>query len=215
MKIILTILALLLPVTAYATESGPSVKMVERETKEGVIEYPHLSGLKDAAVERKVNDDIIKQFADRKCDASEEDQNGIHNIYFNAVSEITQFTPKVLSFTVRLDYDCSGAYPDFYDRPITYDLKTGEVVELEDLLKPDRDSEKFGAFVMDNYKSEEQSCNDSFAGLTHNDFSFYLKPGAIVFIPNLNHASRVCEEPIEIPLEKIKPYLKAGTVLTK
>lgn len=193
---------------AQADVTAPSATLEGKKSDQGDISYPKLWAVKDPAIEKSVNDAILKEAAGWSCDAEEKTAD----TDFNAISEVRLLKPDTFSYTINFDYFCGGAYPDAHMETRNYDLTTGKLLTLEDLLNADLAGEKLAAFVTKDYVPAVEECEGAFEDRTWN---FYLTEDAMVFLPEMPHVAQACVEEFKIPLSKLKPYLLPGTILNR
>lgn len=113
------------------------------------VEYPSISGLKDPALEEKINQliyDEIKSVLEKQFYVSSESGLGLE---LDRACYITLMTDEYLS--IRFDgYTASGRFTRLYEM-ITIDLKSGRRLELEDFFKPNT---KPAELIMDYCKKD-------------------------------------------------------------
>lgn len=59
---------------------------------------------------------------------------GGENAEFEQGATPTFLSPDVVSVSISIGYDCGGAHPDFGDSPLNFDVHTGQVLSLTDVL---------------------------------------------------------------------------------
>ncbi len=136
----------------------------------------------------------------------------------------------VISIAVAYNTYCGGAYPGFGTRGITIDLKTGKLIEYEDLFSNyTRDEKKIASIVfpylqkvagIEPMEGQEDLCNfeDRFvSGGASPSISAGLSEGGIVAISlGFPHVIQSCEPgEILIPYSLLKPYLNMNASYMK
>ncbi|WP_347901559.1 hypothetical protein [Pseudomonas purpurea] len=54
--------------------------------------------------------------------------------YVNLVAQPQLLTSSVVSINISMEYSCGGQHPDYSEKPLNLDAKTGKVLTLEDVL---------------------------------------------------------------------------------
>lgn len=118
-----------------------SVKKLEKETKDASIsiQYPQVSGLKDDAVQTKINqifEENAKQFYDEDLESAEGVQEELGFKYeFTSNYDIKYNSNDVISVLFRDSLYMGGAHDMPSQYSYTINLKTGKVYTLDDLLQ--------------------------------------------------------------------------------
>ena len=128
-----------------------------------------------------------------------------------------------ISVSIFTSYSCGGAHPDFGDNPVTIDARTGEALQLEDVLylgkgtpptyKPNGSSDAFFAYrdktfapwlaktMKQLHPKDMPKIGADGDGCDYNDSSvwqfpsWYLTPAGIYLGPSFARVMRACEYP--------------------
>jgi hypothetical protein len=114
---------------------------------------------------------------------------------------------------------CGGAHPDVSNTARTFDLGTGQEVDVRDwfnasavkrtLFEGEPEVFKtiqpgFRRVVIGRWKGDED-CAGTID--TEEWWNFELTRTGFVFTPNLAHVAQACEEQFKVPFSKLLPYL--------
>lgn len=130
----------------------------------------------------------------------------------------TLITARWLAATEELGYYCGGAHPDGGTTSLTFDRRTGAIVNLNGWLnaaaiEPRPDIEKSAVAIkpalrrlaMTQDKEIDAECRGSIEGAEFWDIG--LTKTGLVFTPGMSHALAACANPVTIPWAKLAPYL--------
>jgi hypothetical protein len=187
---------------AGAAELQPKVRIIEKQTRYGTINYPQLSGLADKNIEQSINQIILDEAAQWNCDFDGErkDTGGMD---YNVWTTVRLIDESHFSYTVGKDYYCGGAHPNQQTDMRNYDLKTGAPVPINGLLVPEMMDEKLSAYLLKDHKFEVEGCEDAYTDI---NWDYYRTKDNIVFLPRLAWTSP-CVEEFPVPVAELKDYM--------
>jgi hypothetical protein len=190
------------------------------------VSLPFLTRFPDAAVLKKVNDAIRGQVTGARCDPKE-DWPGWPDDHQVAWS-VTYASPELLSVSIVHESFCGGAYPNAENSSVTFDLKTGAVLELADLF---RDFDKDGRAILEilfgaEIKAADESCRGiltldtaedaPFPGLLNASFVFSLSKDTLtVERIGLPHVVQGCGPRVSAPLSSLRRFAAPGGVIVR
>lgn len=211
------------------------------DTKESLIEMVLGTGLSNNGKQyaekdlQKLSSDEIKRIlTESKYMYSE---GGVHDNYKNIYAK-----NDIFSFAYYADYYCGGAYPDTWTSGITFDLKTGKEVKLDDIFEnyEKREGLEIGELfsgrsdvgvkeVFLNYYikdylqlsngQDDSGCVEELdpnRGSTAFLYaSFYIDDNNIYIVPSLPHVIRACSADIKVPIKEVIKYAKPGSILSR
>ena len=123
--------------------------------------------------------------------------------------------PKLFAgkWLTAMQYDeayCGGVHPDSWFTPMTFDLQTGNVVDLSKWLTKAAGNPKFSALLFAGWaRGHDPECRETVEESV-NRFSLDLEltRKGIAFYPNdLPHAAQACGDELLVPYAKVGPYL--------
>lgn len=145
-----------------------------KPNKYALIYYPVLTGLSDSAVEKKINDNLYKNFVESRGDLKKEDNFSVED----------SFTGKVINNLLlvnRLGYDYS--FGAAHGMPINdyylYNLKTGDTFGLKDLFRKNSNYVDVLSKIVtkninaDKKNNESMYFDDTFKSISDNQY-FYV-----------------------------------------
>lgn len=158
----------------------------------------------------------------------EEIKNKFYKDALQVQSKIVKNSDDVFSIQMYVFVGCPHtAHPDVGDMSITFDLKTGEIVPIEDLFvnyKRDirkilrvayKDSPDFlkpidGCSAVEGFFDEngKEGSEDLY-------FNYTLSGKDIVFNQDVPYAAQACAEPQSVPISKLKAYIKPNGILSR
>ena len=134
----------------YTIEAG--LWELQEENEKGKLDfqinYPIISGLSDTGVQEKLNSEIESIASDSKDLMYPEPTDNIKNVIgedaFRLESivdyKISYMDENYISIIFRDHYFLGSVYAEYADlRTVTYDLKTGEIIELKDFVDISKD----------------------------------------------------------------------------
>lgn len=132
----------------------------------------------------------------------------------SGISNLEYISDKLLSFSVNVSYDCGGAHPDFYTSHYTFDLDSGHIYKLKEILNIADKPEKIRdlAFEEAGMKLEPSNVKD---GNQYDPYDLYywyddwdVTEKGIRFYLNFSSAERCYRgDYYEVSFERLKPYL--------
>ncbi len=166
--------------------------------------------LTDAELQKLTKDDLIERL----------------DFYYATDSEVTFASKDILSVHVSSSSYCGGAHPNNEDISITYDLKTGERVELIDLFKSfgsDKDALSKIIKVQDTdpraSKNDVEECAAILPMYLTGDnlqyASFHLSDEGLIIVPSLPHAAYVCTRGYVVPISEILTFIDPEGILPR
>ncbi|WP_198507803.1 DUF3298 and DUF4163 domain-containing protein [Bacillus sp. FJAT-45037] len=141
------------------------------------VYYPQLAHLKDQAIEKKLNERILKQISTmiRKQGFDENPMTVITGGY-----EIKTNERHIISLTNSHFAFSGGAHGLTILRSLTMDVEKGSVYSLKDLFKPGADyMKKLNEIIALQIKERDLPLLNSFDGIAPNQY-FYLADKALV-----------------------------------
>ena len=224
--------------TASMKLKGDSLVKVGNITLEYVhigkspVMYPRIADGCDKEIMEKVNKLINNTLIENTCmyfSCSSYDFK-LKNVFINT---------DVLSINTYTDYYCGGAYPDYGNDPLNLNLKTGNKLNLEDLLYlsntdvPSSESEKWLTYRGDVFApklidllrnlypkkmkehGEDATCNYN----TKEAWSFpnwYITEKGLHLLPDFPHAAGICRNPgwSIIPFTEFKKHQNPKSGIT-
>lgn len=217
---------LCLVLTPLTARAEPAIAIIGHTTDYGTISYPVISGLANERAEQRINHAISQIVSTWTCDDNDPNPTELRlkylrenrkNFSFNAASTVRLIDSHFFSFTIGTDYYCGGAHPSESYDGYTFDLSSGKLISLNDLLAPELQGEALTKFLVTGHKFVN-SCMDEPGKniiadiykpeILPNYWGFYRTSGNIVFIPFLPHVVWACLEEFPVSLEALKPYLR-------
>ena len=218
---------LCLALTPFTAWAEPAIAIIGHTTDYGTISYPVISGLANERAEQRINHAISRIVSAWTCDDNDPNPEELRlkylsenrkNFSFNAASTVRLIDSHFFSFTTKTNYYCGGPHPgESYDG-YTFDINSGKLISLNDLLAPELQGEALTKFLVTGHKfvnscMDETGKNDMADTYDPETFpneywGFYRTSGSIVFIPPLPHAVWACLEEFPVSLEALKPYLR-------
>lgn len=192
----------------------------ETNTKDALflIRYPTISGLENADAEKSINavlEKLKKQFVEAsKVQAAKRDSSVEHTYQFFQNYIVTYNENGMLSIVVDQYSYTGGAHGGTYQIGLTFSLKDGKLLSLDDLLKEKSPNYKEGLdkFALKSIK-EINGYYDEFKGLDANPDYFLKTDGLALFFQQYAYTPYVAGIPtFVIPLNQVLPK---GTSLFK
>lgn len=139
---------------------------------------------------------------------------------FDERLEPVMFTPRWLSVSHHWDGYCGGAHPDSSNAYRTFDLSSGEDVNLshwftagavkrEHLEEMNEDIETlepaFREVILQGWRAEAEECDEVVRGAEY--WNIGLTREGLVFSPSLPHVVQACWEEFPVPFARVQPFL--------
>ena len=143
------------------------LKMLMEKMREQDLRIPVVS-MSDSEVEKRIELQISALVGRFKCDPKS-------SLYFT--SSKTLSSKKILSFKYGAMYSCTTMPgPSSYDGGITFDLRSGKVVKLNEEISDPISMEKISNLVLAKYKETILPKNDKYGSCPEPSFSgnFYM-----------------------------------------
>lgn len=193
------------PWKKYTQSAIISTEYIKDELKD--IEYPRVSGLSNAQVERQINQDI-RDLVEQMI--YEQTPPGSRKTWMTARYQISLNQKGLLS--IRLEnyaFTPPAAHGYTLVRSLTFDLNTGVIYGFSDLFKPDSNyKEVLNQIIEKQIKEREIPLIGEFEGVKENQ-EYYLTPDSLVIYYQLYelapYAYGIVEFPI--PYSEIEDYI--------
>jgi hypothetical protein len=145
-----------------------------------------------------------------------------HGGEFSQVIVPTTMTRRWLSAKDSSGNYCGGAHPNYGEYPLTFDLASGEAVDLHDwfddkAMVRERHgaarevsttiSAAFRTHLLASWKADDSECREVVREAEH--WTIALTRTAFLFSPSLPHVAQACAEEFPLPFAKAAPYLNA------
>jgi hypothetical protein len=186
------------------------VETVPSGDSESTIRYPVITGLNDKKVEKKVNDDIDERISGFKRGLENfKEIAEMENDTIDVKYEVAYKSKEILSIKFEvISYMRSFGVEDHVLIGKNYNLKTGELLELKDILKGDYKSQ-LDAKIESKFSELDVELVKKFEGINEKS-EFYIKDNSLVFffsaVEYINEVGQSLE--IEIPFNEIREVLK-------
>ena len=161
------------------------------------VQTPQLN-LQNKALEEKILGDLLDRTdpvledADQYLEQAQQDYPAtmFWSKYFIDFSYVpTRLDQRVMSLLIKTSSYCGGSHPSLYSNAVTYDLTTGDVLSLEDILTPECTSETLLKLVSENlslraeelYEDYQEALNDHFSEPLSSISNWYLCDEGLYF----------------------------------
>ena len=198
-------------------ESG--VVSYEMAKAEKGFMYPEITGFENEAVKAAVNDKLkekISQYCDcnpKNCDVE---------------ADVSYSRNYIFSISVFANWYCDGSAHDVrWQDNVTFDMRSGKVVELADIfggvgISADGAISDEMAGLMEEYASNLKwpdgvRCADSYTSESLKSYAnkYYISNDGVIFSVEFPYVASTCNNDIVIPIDKIKPLAKPNTILDR
>jgi hypothetical protein len=193
------------------------------------LRFPRLTYYSDTKVMKEINRQIDEVTSEFGCEATEPGKRGT----FEVRAKVEYTIKQIFSIYVSESFFCGGAYPtNDYNNSLTFDLKTGSLVEFEELFSDyERDkleilkiifarqlerSEKLAA--SGSPKAENCAGDPDLYSLEHlesDTFAFNFSTEGLKVQPAWPHAIEACAERVTVPYEKLRKYAAPEGLLAR
>lgn len=191
------------------------VEKVPSGDSESTIRYPVIKDLVSKKVEKKINDDINERIDGFKRGLEDFKQiPDMENNTIDVTYETTYKSKEILSIKFELvSHMVTLGIEDHVIIGKNYDLKTGEILKLQDILKGDYTNE-INAKLEAMFSELDVEAVKKFEGISENT-GFYIKDNSLVFffsaVEYINEVGQSLE--FEIPFNEISDILKEPLAL--
>jgi hypothetical protein len=197
------------------------------------ILFPQLTRHRNQSIVQMVHQQIDQLTKTMRC----EDDGEEHT--YEVRSAVTYAAKDVFSIYASASYYCGGPYPtNDSNMSVTFDLKTGKVVNFQDLFR-DYKTDKKGIlrtiFLQQVTQAEtlaarpgnvaergdaEGSCDNdpdlfSLEHLGQSDFSFNVAKGGLQVQPQWPHAIEACAARVTVPFYALKKFARPDGILAR
>lgn len=214
------------PVSAQTTrtnDGGPAYRMTRvRRTR---ILFPKLTAFRDRAIMNAVNRRIDELTGEFGCQGE-----GGRNGYYRVRSRVEYTARDIFSIYASSEYYCGGAYPTNDNNvSLTFDMKTGKLVNFEDLFKNyDADRQEIvktifadllarGARAAGSGKADEGDCAEVYQidRFESSSFAFNFSKAGLSVQPDWPHVMEACAERVTVPYAKLARFAAPGGLLAR
>ena len=209
-------------------ENGDAVSYVMINVPGTTTSFPRLTSFRDSSVMKRVNDQLDQETRKFKC---EDDSNP--KTEFMVQASVTYAARDIFSIDASASYNCGGPYPtNDADMSMTFDLKTGNRVELEDLFdgystdkrkilemafanQIEHTAKLLAAKTEDDGSCEKNTDLYTVDNLAGSSFSFSFAPAGLQMKPQWPHVVEVCAERVTVPYKMLSPFARASGLLAR
>lgn len=222
--------------TAHKTAAGKSAGIIKDgigfqmvAIRETGIRFPRLTSYLDANVMKEVNRQIDEVTSEFGCSEFSNGKKGS----FAVRAQVEYTANRIFSIYASEAFDCGGVHPTSdYNNSLTFDLKTGKLVEFEELFrnyeadkleilkiifaKQIERSEKLAAAG----KQKEESCEGdpdlySLEHLESETYAFNFSTEGLRVQPAWPHVIEACAERVTVPYAKLRKFAAPGGLLAR
>jgi hypothetical protein len=199
---------------------------------------PQIKDFENKDSMEKVNSYFIELAQTSTCG---DDIRFSENNYYEMKGKVSYAQNDIFSVQINLSYNCSGPHPinDSNDS-VTFDMKTGDVVEFEDLfINYERDKKAILSLIFKKQIKEEanipENPNDSTSCETEklyssiefvdkkydrisdyfNYLSYNISASGISAQPSFPHVIAACSQIGTAPIESLSPYFDSSSILSR
>lgn len=195
---------------AVRTQGGVRVE-TWREAVSGAT-FPRLLGLPNRAAQDRVNARLADAQIEGALDALQcRSDAGARGGDWGQTVRVTYLSLRLLSLRTDTGYSCGGAHPDSFTEGETYDLRSGQPLDLAKALArelPDLARRK--ALTRADPECAEVLRGE---GAAESAAVFLTRSGVLVQL-NLPHVVAACvEDAVELPWPELRALLKPGSLL--
>jgi hypothetical protein len=210
---------------SQATAGSASIGFANRRVRNTGILFPRLIRFPDKALMAKVNSAIDQKTSEFGC------EGGGKGSYYRVRSRVEYADNKLFSIYATAAYYCGGPYPtNDSNVSLTFDLRTGSLVEFEDLFANyERDREQIlktifarqiaaSERLVASGKSREESCEGdpelySLEHLKNSEYAFNLSRAGLRIQPLWPHAIESCATLTAVSYGSLAKFAAAGGIL--
>lgn len=183
----------------------------------------------DAPATRRINARLRRDMAAEpdksewyECVAGGLGAHGVDGDYQQTIAPVF-VTPRWLSATETIGYDCGGAHPDNAMMSLTFDRLTGAEVDLHDWLTAAAVERQAASgaerplstvrpamrrLILAQARGLEPECREAVLDAEYWDIG--LARAGLRFTPDLAHVEQACAEEVLVPWRVLTPYLSAA-----
>ena len=209
--------------------NSASVRFESVAVRDTGVRFPRLTYYKDAKVLETVNQKIDEITADFGCD---EETPRTTNSY-RVKSEVAYSTKQIFSIYASASWFCGGPYPtNDSNISLTFDLKTGKLIEFEDLFQKYEQNKteilkvifaaqlERTARVVAAGKAKEGTCDGdpnlySLEHLEDSLFAFNFSADGLRVQPLWPHVMEACSERVTVPYIRLKQFAAPEGLLAR
>ena len=230
------VLALLVPSVRFAQTAArarkPAADRIEfrmTAVRDTGIKFPRLTFYANAKVMKEVNRQIDEVTSEFGCEATERSKKGN---FFEVESRVEYSARQIFSVYVLESFFCGGMYPTGYNNSLTFDLKTGELIDFEELFQDYERNETeilrviFAKQIKRSEKiatsgKKEGTCDGdpdiySLENLEDSVFAFNFSAEGLRVQPSgWPHAIEACAERVTVPYDKLRKFAAPGGLLAR
>jgi hypothetical protein len=184
-----------------------------------------ITDFRDARVVSDINSTLMAAANGARCDPDVPDDHTFE-------AEVTFAGSDVLSVRIIESWFCQAAYPNSADRSLVFDLRTGDIVHLQDLFRKDVPPERLYALLFPYELSrarpgaapvasgdDDRECHefwslDEFADQGLNP-GFHLTAEGIVVTPDFPHVFAACANAVTVPYSALGPIVVPDSPLAR
>lgn len=198
----------------YPLQNGAKIveKKKEVDLKNSYIYYPQLTGLKDQAVQAKINTLLQQGLApDTEQSAEEEDLGDMSYTVSYRVMYDNKNTVNIIADSYTYFEGAAHGMPSSVS--FVFNLDTGKEYKLDELFKPGSGyKEMINSYIAVEFKRQEYPMIADFETIDEYT-SFYLtKNGLVIYFSPYEYTAYAAGFPeFELSYEELKPYLNEQT----
>lgn len=193
------------------------------------VRFPRLTYFKNAAVMERVNQQIAEITSEFGCDEESPKPGNLYKVN----SSVEYQTKEIFSIYASASWFCGGPYPtNDSNISLTFDLKTGKLVEFEDLfLHYEQDKAAIlkiifaaqldrSAKLIATGKTKEGTCETdpqvfSLEHLEDSSFAYNFSTLGLRVQPSWPHVIEACAERVTVPYSKLKMFASPDGLLAR
>jgi hypothetical protein len=157
------------------------------------------------------------------------EQKIISKLDWNYTSQVNvvKANSDIFSIEIKTDNFCGGAHPNYFDESITFDMQQGTEVKFTDLFANFDAHEQALANIIFPLRAADAAkpSPDQGADCESDDIvrtmqenlrysTYVVKDTASLFVvPSLPHVITVCSNTVEVPISKLKGFIKTDGIL--
>jgi hypothetical protein len=197
------------------TNDAPIGYRMTRVRRTGIL-FPKLTAFRDRAVMNAVNRRIDELTGEFGCQGE-----GGRSAYYKVRSRVEYTARDIFSIYASSEYYCGGAYPTNDNNvSLTFDMKTGKLVNFEDLFKNyDADRQEIVKTIFADLlargeraaragNSSEGDCEEVYQldRLESSTFAFNFSKAGLSVQPDWPHVIEACAERVTVPYAKLAKF---------